>query len=420
MASSKVGQDETEQDETEFDSAYSWGRLALSLVIATVGNAGMWAVILLLPAVQAEFGVPRADATLPYTLTMIGFAIGNLVIGRAVDRYGIAVALIGAAIICGAGYFLVALAPTMVLVTVLHFLIGLGTAACFGPLIADISLWFMTRRGIAVAIAACGNYLSGAIWPFILTPILASHGWRGAYVVLGIATLAVMVPLSLFLTRRISDTMTAKADAVSAIAAGASGLSPKALQWLLALAGVACCVAMSMPQVHIVALCIDLGYGPAVGGQMLSIMLIGGVISRLISGMIADRVGGLTTLLIGSSAQCIALFLYLPFEGLTSLYVVSLIFGLSQGGIVPSYAIIVRELMPAREAGARVGFVIMATILGMALGGWMSGAIYDAAQSYTLAFWNGIAWNFLNIAIAGWLLWKVRGAQRLASDAVAS
>ncbi|MEL6946496.1 MAG: MFS transporter [Pseudomonadota bacterium] len=420
MASFKVGQDETEQDETEFDSAYSWGRLALSLVIATVGNAGMWAVILLLPAVQAEFGVPRADATLPYTLTMIGFAIGNLVIGRAVDRYGIAVALIGAAIICGAGYFLVALAPTMVLVTVLHFLIGLGTAACFGPLIADISLWFMTRRGIAVAIAACGNYLSGAIWPFILTPILASHGWRGAYVVLGIATLAVMVPLSLFLTRRISDTMTAKADAVSAIAAGASGLSPKALQWLLALAGVACCVAMSMPQVHIVALCIDLGYGPAVGGQMLSIMLIGGVISRLISGMIADRVGGLTTLLIGSSAQCIALFLYLPFEGLTSLYVVSLIFGLSQGGIVPSYAIIVRELMPAREAGARVGFVIMATILGMALGGWMSGAIYDAAQSYTLAFWNGIAWNFLNIAIAGWLLWKVRGAQRLASDAVAS
>jgi len=400
---------------SDFDTAYSWGRLILSLVIATVGNAGMWAVILLLPAVQAEFGVARADATLPYTLTMVGFAIGNLVIGRTVDRYGITISLIGAALVCGLGYFLSALAPSMVMVTILHFLIGLGTAACFGPLIADISLWFMTRRGIAVAIAACGNYLSGVLWPFILVPVLATHGWRGAYTLLGVASLAIMIPLSLFLRRKVSQTMTARADAVSAIAAAASGLSPRALQWLLAVAGVACCVAMSMPQVHIVALCIDLGYGPAVGGQMLSIMLLGGVVSRLISGMVADKVGGLMTLLIGSTAQCIALFLYLPFEGLTSLYVVSLIFGLSQGGIVPSYAIIVRELMPAREAGARVGFVIMATILGMALGGWMSGAIYDAAQSYTLAFWNGIAWNFVNIAIAGGLLIKVRRAGRLAA-----
>lgn len=403
---------QTPNPNSEFDSAYSWGRLILSLVIATVGNAGMWAVILLLPAVQAEFGVARADATLPYTLTMVGFAVGNLVIGRAVDRYGITLSLIGAALVCGLGYFLSALAPSMVMVTALHFLIGLGTAACFGPLIADISLWFMTRRGIAVAIAACGNYLSGVMWPFILVPVLATHGWRGAYGVLGVTTLAVMIPLSLFLRRKVSETMTARADAASAIASAASGLSPRSLQWLLAVAGVACCVAMSMPQVHIVALCIDLGYGPAVGGQMLSIMLLGGVISRLISGMVADQVGGLMTLLIGSTAQCIALFLYLPFEGLTSLYVVSLIFGLSQGGIVPSYAIIVRELMPAREAGARVGFVIMATILGMALGGWMSGAIYDAAQSYTLAFWNGIAWNFVNIAIAGWLLMKVRRAAK--------
>jgi len=311
----------------EFDTLYSWGRLTLSLVIATVGNAGMWAVILLLPAVQAEFGVARADATLPYTLTMLGFAIGNLVIGRTVDKYGIALSLIGAALVCGVGYFLSAMATNMALLTALHFLIGLGTAACFGPLIADISLWFMTRRGIAVAIAACGNYLSGVIWPFVLVPVLALHGWRGAYVVLGVVTLAVMIPLSLFLRRTVSASMTARADAVSAIAAAASGLSPKALQWLLAVAGVACCVAMSMPQVHIVALCIDLGYGPAVGGQMLSIMLMGGVVSRLISGMVADKVGGLMTLLIGSTAQCIGLFLYLPFEGLTSLYVVSLIFG---------------------------------------------------------------------------------------------
>ena len=160
---------------------------------------------------------------------------------------------------------------------------------------------------------------------------------------------------------------------------------------LLIIAGVACCVAMSMPQVHIVALCVDLGYGPTVGAEMLSIMLLGGVASRLVSRLLADRLGGVRTLLIGSVLQCNALFLYLPFDGLASLYLVSLVFGLSQGGIVPSYAVIVREYMPAREAGARVGTVIMSTIIGMALGGWMSGWIYDISGSYQLAFINGIA-----------------------------
>jgi MFS family permease len=160
--------------------------------------------------------------------------------------------------------------------------------------------------------------------------------------------------------------------------------------------------------VHIVSYCVDLGYGPAVGAEMLSLMLLGGVGSRLISGLLADRLGGVKTLLIGSILQCIALFLYLPSDALISLYVVSLVFGLSQGGIVPSYAVIVREYMPAREAGARVGFVLMATIMGMAIGGWMSGWIYDLTGSYQLAFVNGIIWNGLNIGIMIWLLMRGR------------
>ncbi len=170
-----------------------------------------------------------------------------------------------------------------------------------------------------------------------------------------------------------------------------------------------------MPQVHIVSFCVDLGYGPAVGSQMLSLMLMGGVVSRLVSGLLADRLGGVMTLLIGSTLQCIALFLYLPFDGMVSLYVVSLIFGLSQGGIVPSYAVIVREYMPAKEAGARVGFVIMATIVGMALGGWMSGWIYDMTGSYQLAFLNGIGWNLVNIAIIGAILYSTRRRGRVAA-----
>lgn len=399
-------------DALVFDSRYSWLRLGISLVIATVGNVGMWSIIVIMPAVQAEFGVSRGDASLPYALTMLGFALGNLLIGRAVDRFGITTALIGAAILSALGYVAAALSPTIAVLALVHFLIGLGTAASFGPLIADISLWFHRRRGVAVAVAASGNYLSGAIWPIVLTGVLASHGWRAVCLVLALMVAGLVVPLALLLRRRVPDlSMAAAAQHVRTMPHGRA-FSPRALTWMLALAGVACCVAMSMPQVHIVALCVDLGYGPAVGAEMLSVMLLGGVVSRLVSGFIADRLGGVLTLLIGSVLQMLALMLYLPADGLVSLYLVSLIFGLAQGGIVPAYAVIVREYMPAREAGARVGFVIMATILGMALGGWMSGWIFDLTGSYRLAFVNGIAWNALNIGIVLLILWRSRPPAR--------
>ena len=161
-----------------------------------------------------------------------------------------------------------------------------------------------------------------------------------------------------------------------------------------------------MPQVQIVAYCGDMGYGVAAGAKMLSLMLACGIVSRIGSGFIADRIGGLRTLLLGSLAQMTALVLYLLMNGLTSLYIISALFGLFQGGIVPCYAIIVREYFPARQAGARVGIVMMATLFGMALGGWMSGAIFDLTGSYRAAFGNGVAWNFANAMIVLWLLWN--------------
>ena len=383
-------------------------RLAISLTIATIGNVGMWAIVVIMPAVQAEFGIARADAALPYTMTMIGFAVGNLLIGRIVDRFGITFALISAALLIAASTGLAALSPSVLVLSLLQLVIGFGTSASFGPLIADISLWFLKRRGIAVAITASGNYLSGAIWPVILAGVLAEQGWRAVYLVLAIVTVAIMIPLALLLRRRVPLAARNHADQVSGLRAQAAGFSPRTLMLMLGVAGIGCCVAMSMPQVHIVSLCVDMGYGPAVGGQMLSLMLLGGVASRLVSGLVADRLGGVMTLLIGSGLQCLALFLYLPAGGLVSLYVVSMIFGLAQGGIVPSYALVVREYMPSHEAGRRVGFVLMMTILGMALGGWMSGWIYDMTGSYQMAFINGIVWNGVNIAIMVLILMRTR------------
>lgn len=390
------------------DSRYSWTRLGLTLLIATVINAGMWAIIVIMPAVEVEYGGSRAMASLPYTLTMIGFGTGNYVLGRAVDRFGITLSLLVACVLTALGYGLATLSNSLIMLSLAQLLVGFASAIGFGPLIADISHWFVRRRGIAVALVASGNYLSGAIWPILLANVLQDSGWRAVYMVMAIITLVVVIPLAFALRRRLPEEAQVAAEQASVLNAKSAGLSPRALQYLLGLAGIGCCVAMSMPQVHIVALCVGLGYGPAVGAQMLSLMLLGGVASRIVSGLLADRLGGVRTLLIGSILQCLALFLYLPAGGMVSLYLVSMIFGLSQGGIVPSYALIVREYMPAKEAGARVGFVMMATIMGMALGGWLSGVIYDVSGSYTLAFVNGIVWNGLNIAIILWLISRSR------------
>ncbi len=390
------------------DSRYSWLRLCVTLAIATIGNVGMWAIVVIMPAVQAEFTIARADASLPYTMTMIGFGLGNLLIGRAVDRFGVTVSLSAAALLIAAGFGAAATSVSVLMLSGLQLVVGFGTAASFGPLIADISHWFSRRRGIAVAVAASGNYLSGAIWPMLLSGILVDFGWRAVYGVLAVLTLLLVIPLSMLLRRPVPPEAAMQAEAESCLRARNVSFSPRKLQLLLGLAGLGCCVAMSMPQVHIVSLCVDLGYGPAVGAEMLSLMLMGGVVSRLVSGLVADRLGGVVTLLIGSTLQCVALFLYLPFDGMVSLYLVSLVFGLAQGGIVPSYAIIVREFLPAREAGARVGFVIMATIFGMALGGWMSGWIYDLTGSYRAAFLNGIGWNLMNMTVVGLLLLRAR------------
>jgi MFS family permease len=395
---------------SEPESSYAWLRLSASLALMTIGGAGMYAMAVALAPVQAEFGASRGDASLPYTLTMLGFGIGGILMGKLADRFGVVAPVVVGALGLGGGFVLAGNASTLLQFSLAHgILIGLlGCSTTFAPLVADTSLWFTRRRGIAVAICASGNYLAGAIWPPILQYSFDTIGWRSTYVGMGIFCTAAMLLLALALRRR--------PPALEVSAQGTSfarnerplGLSPNALMVLLVIAGVACCVAMSMPQVHIVAYCGDLGYGAARGAEMLSLMLGFGIVSRLLSGWICDRIGGLRTLLLGSFLQGVALLAFLPFDGLVSLYVVSAMFGLFQGGIVPSYAIIVREYFPPREAGVRTGIVLMATLFGMALGGWVSGAIFDLTGSYRAAFINGVGWNLLNLTIAVWLLRRSR------------
>jgi len=445
------------------ESGYAWTRLLVSLLLMTIGGSGMYAVTVVLPRVQADFGVSRSDASLPYTLTMIGFGLGGILMGRLADRFGVMVPVIVGTLGLGAGFIAAGSATQLWQFNLAQgLLLGLmGTAATFAPLVADTSQWFTRRRGIAVAICMSGNYAAGAVWPPVMQHFIDSAGWRPTYIGVGVFCLVTMLPLALVLRRRPPVALAApaattaertaasmRATAVSAEPGAATtsgdssplpsaanpptsapgdartqaaathrtdaerplGLSPGALQFLLCVAGVSCCVAMSMPQVHIVAYCSDLGFGAARGAQMLALMLGFGIVSRLVSGVISDHIGGLRTLLLGSVLQGVALLLFLVNDGLVSLYVVSILFGLFQGGIVPSYALIVREHFTPKEAGARVGTVLMATLFGMALGGWMSGAIFDWTGSYRAAFVNGIAWNLVNVSIVVWLLARARRA----------
>jgi MFS family permease len=394
------------------DSPYACLRLGAALGLMTIGGVGMYSMPVALASIQAEFGVERAAATLPYTLTMIGFGLGGILMGRLSDRFGVIVPVLAGATSLGVGFIAVGTAPNLFAFTLAHgLLIGLGCSGTFAPLVADISLWFTRHRGIAVAVCASGNYLAGAVWPPVLNHFFEAAGWRATFVGVGLFALAAALPLALFMRRRaplpvLSEGMQARKD----LHARPLGVSPNALTAVLALAGVACCVAMAMPQVHIVAYCSDLGYGAARGAEMLALMLGAGVVSRLAFGWISDRIGGIRTLLAGSVLQGIALVLFLPFDGLMPLYAVSALFGLFQGGLVPAYAIIIREYFAPGEAGLRVGIVIMATLFGMALGGWMSGALFDLTGSYRAAFVNSIAFNLLNLTLALWLLRRARGA----------
>jgi MFS family permease len=366
----------------------------------------MWSVIVALPAVQAEFGVARSAASLPYTMTMICFGVGGIVMGRLSDRFGIIVPVVGGTLGLGLGYAAASQATSLgQFILAQGLLVGVAGSVAFAPLLADASLWFTRRRGVAVAIIACGSYVAGTVWPPVVQHFIEREGWRRTYLGIAVFCVATMIPLALLLKRR--SPLTGATSSTAGLVWRSPrplGMSPTALQAVLIVAGLSCCVAMSMPQVHIVAYSGDLGHGAARGAQMLSLMLGFGVVSRLASGWICDRIGGRLTLLLGSSLQALALILFLPFHGLTALYIVSALFGLFQGGIVPAYAVIVREFFPPEEAGVRIGAVLMATVFGMALGGWLSGVIFDLTGSYHVAFLNGILWNVLNVSIAVGLL----------------
>lgn len=385
-------------------------RLFTSLTLMTIGGAGMYAIVVSLKPIAVEFGTGRGAASLPYTLTMIGYGMGGILMGRISDRIGVLWPALFGGCMLAAGFMLASHVQSLwQLCVVQGLMIGLlGSSATFAPLVADTSHWFDKRRGIAVAVVISGNYLAGAIWPPLIQNVIDNDGWRGAYMELSLFCMIVMPVLALVLYKRAPFTATPESGSSGSASDRPLGMAPNALQCAVCFAGIGCCVAMAVPQVHIIPYVTDLGFEAWHGANMLAIMLGCGVISRLVSGVISDRIGGLNTLILGSGLQMLVLILFLPFKGILALYLISALFGLSQGGIVPSYTIIVRTYFRAEDAGWRIGTALFFTLLGMAAGGWMAGAIYDLSAhfsadgqgSYDWAFINAVAFNIANLFIA--------------------
>jgi MFS family permease len=291
----------------------------------------------------------------------------------------------------------------------IQFFLGFSAAAFFGPMMADISRFFYKRKGLAVSLVASGQHLCGAIWPFLIKDFLLDGEWRNAHLFIALVC-SIFIPILFFFLGQKSPNIKKDFSNIKKEENVNSNLklsiSDKKVQVLLMFAGVFCCIAMSMPQVHIVPLCIDNGFGLAVGTEILSFMLFAAVTSRVLFGLLSDKIGPIQTLILGSTLQAISLSMFLPFNSQISLYIVAICFGLSQGGIVPIYAVIISKFLPENEVAERVGLLIFATIIGMSLGGWLSGLIYDYTNSYQMAFLNGIFWNLVNLSIMVYLFLK--------------
>jgi MFS family permease len=382
-----------------------WGVAVASLLIIFIGWGAPYLVAVALKPMAADLGAERSVPSLASALAYIGSGIGGIFMGWWADRHGAMRPALCGSLMIGLGALVASGGGAWQLYIGFGLMIGLlGNGGIFAPLMANTSRLFTAKRGTALALVASGQQVAGAVWPPVFRYGVDAAGWRAALFWYGVFALAVLPPLCLALRRRPGAP---GSDGVATDAGGAGstlGLPANLLQALLCLAIVCCCVAMAMPMSHVVALCSDLGYAPARGAEMLSLLLTAAFMSRMIWGRLSDRIGGLRTVLISSSAQALFLSLYLVVDNLVGLYIVSAAFGLGFGGIIPSYVLAIREHFPSGEVGWRIGTVLLFGLCGMALGGWLGGYLYDRFGFYQPAFAVGVAFNLANLALIGGLV----------------
>ena len=389
---------------------YGWVVIGASLLIHTVSLAAPTILFVVLKPLAAEFETPRAMVAMAYSLLMIGAGGGGVIMGLWMDRRGVFQPVLFGSCMVALGAFVASRAdsPLTLYLATGVFMGLLGKAAMIAPLVANATRWFDRRRGLAVAIIASGQGFAGALWPPIIHAVNSAWGWRETFMFFSLLALVIMVPLTLVLRREPPAPPPAAATGRAGEDGRVLGLAPRAVQLMLWAAVVGCCTAMAVPIVHLVSHATDLGAAPRRAAEMLSLLFVAAFVSRIAFGMLADRVGAMPTLLVGSACQAATLLLLAWVDTVAGLYVGALLFGLGFSGIMPCYALILRNLFPVHQAGWRIASQFLFGALGMALGGWLGGAVYDLTGSYQYAFLAGAAFNVANLAIMSSLFLRAR------------
>ncbi len=391
--------------------------LTASLLFMVIGTGSVYFLVISLKPISAEFEWPRTVPSVAYSLQYFGAGIGGIFMGYCLDRTGMGIpALLGASMI-GIGAILTSIVSSQwELYLIYGVMMGLlGRSALFSPLMANITRWFDYKKSMAVGILGSGQGLAGAVWPPVFQHSIDAIGWRHTAFWYGVFALGTMLPLVLILRQKppqpepVARSASTRLSARQTVLRPQSALSPLAMQTTLSIASIGCCVAMSLPLAHIVSHVSDIGYSPARGAEVLSLMLASAAVSSFFGvGFLGGRFGGLRAIFVFSSAQALFLATLAFVDSLTAVYIAAMLFGLGYGGILPCYPIIVREHLPASEAGRRTGLIILFAGGGRALGAWLGGAIFDHTGSYKIAFLIGAAFNLANLAIIGSLIVRTR------------
>lgn len=403
----------TDPHPRSIESRMSWVAAGVTLAILSVAYGSTLLIVVGLRAMELNLGLPRSVLALAGALTWVGTGLGGIAMGWLADRVGIRNCVLMGTISIAAGLALSSTGHVWALFVGHGVLIGfLGMGAIYPPLVIYVSRWFDRRRGTAVALISSGQYIAGVVWPALFERLIAGPGWRMTYLGYAGVVLLGVLPLAVLFLRPAPGTFGsgAKRAATRMSRARVLGLRPNAVQAIICAAGFCCCVPMAIPQAHLVAFCGDIGLGAATGATMLSVLLGCAFIARQFWGAFADHYGGLKTVLAGSACQAVAVSAFLLTQNEAGLFAIAAAYGFGFSGIIPAYVVAIRDLFPSAEASWRVPLVLFTSMSGMAFGSWFAGRIYDHFGFYAPAFGSGVAFNFANLMLVGFLLLRQSGS----------
>ena len=397
----------------DVDSRASWKIAWVTLAILSVSYGSPLLIVVGMRPMQEALGIDRSALALAGSLVWVGTGAGGIFMGWLADRIGVRnTVIIGACMIAG-GLALSSLGSMWALYVGQGLMVGLlGNGAVYPPLLVYVSRWFVRRRGAAIALISSGQYVAGVLWPTLFERGLSSIGWQMLMLGYGVLVLVLILPTTFLLKpapvapapKQVPSTVTQKSRV--------AGLHPNVAQALICIAGFSCCIPMAVPSAHIVAFCGDIGIRPTHGAAMLSVMLGSAFLARQLWGALADRIGGLRTVMAGSACQALAIAAFLITQDEVGLFAISAAFGLGFSGIIPAYAVTIRDLFPASEASWRIPLTLFTAMSGMAFGSWFAGALYDHFGYYAPAFGTGVAFNVMNLLIIGFLVARTSRARR--------